>query len=551
MKIFQNKRDESINSYIMFSQVCFFLLIGLLVFRNFGVSFDNYFYKIPIAMVFCIILVIIPFIQRLNFCNKQKNYLLSDIGSYLFYLIFASCLLVKESDHFFNVVLMMPVIMMALKYGANVALVSAVFSSGAVLIVSGIKDYMTIDADIMFSGIMFLLAWLLGNMTETEHNIRKELERLATYDGLTNLYNHRSFQQLMDQEIVKAENNGKNLSLIMLDIDYFKYYNDAFGHQKGDVVLKELADTLRNVIGSLGYCARYGGEEFAVILPGLNIAVAKTLGEEIRKELAAKDFPGKEIFPEECLTVSVGIAEFPLNAQNKVELIKIADEALYRAKFVSKNKVESYYSIFDEMESCLKEDERQLFNSIKAFTMVINAKDRYTYGHSIRVMEMAKMLAVRIELDPTLVQEISFGALLHDIGKVEITREVLNKPGNLNNKEWQTFYQHPIWGADIIDPLKSLKETKSIILYHHENFDGTGYPYRIKGEEIPVGARLLRIIDSFDAMTTKRSYKDAMSPEQALEDLRKYAGTYYDPVLLQQFEEMIWEQIKEEKNEVS
>ena len=538
MKLFQNKRDESINSYIMFSQMFFFLLIGMLILRNYGVSFDNYFYKLPIAMAFCFILAIIPLVQMIGLTNRN-NYLFIDIGIIVVYLVFASYLLVKETDDFFKVVLLMPVIITSLKYGVKTALIASLCSGGALIIISGFQDFATIDADIMFSGIMLLLAWLLGNMTETEHTIRKELERLATYDGLTNIYNHRSFQKLMDEEIAKAKQADQKLSLIMLDIDYFKYFNDAFGHQKGDEILREIANTLREVTGDLGYCARYGGEEFAVILPGLNIAVAKELGKEIRNELGAKDFPGKDVFPDGSLTVSVGIAEFPLNAGSKDKLIKKADEALYRAKFVSKNKVESYYSIFDELGVFLKEEEKALFDSISTFTMVINAKDRYTYGHSLRVMEMAKNLAIRIELDPTLVQEISFGALLHDIGKVEISREVLNKPGKLNKKEWQMFYQHPIWGANIIDPLKSLKETKNIILYHHENFDGTGYPYGIKGEEIPVGARLLRIVDSFDAMTTTRPYKSAMSPEQAIEELGKYAGNHYDPYLLKHFQEMI------------
>ncbi|MGI6686646.1 MAG: diguanylate cyclase [Bacillota bacterium] len=435
----------------------------------------------------------------------------------------------------------MPVIVMALKYGSLMAYGAAVFSSVSLFIVGLLTDFKSADIDIMYCSIFLLLAWLLGNMTETEHEIRMELERLATHDGLTNIYNHRSFQNILDLELEKAKKENSKVSLVLLDIDYFKYYNDAYGHQEGDKILQELAKLLTSAIGSLGYCARYGGEEFAVILPDLGINDAKEVGERIRENIENYNFPGKNVFPEGKLTASIGVAEYPLNADNKEKLIKKTDEALYRAKFVSKNRVESYYSIFDEVSLVLKEEEKELFNSISAFTMVINAKDRYTYGHSLRVMELAKNLSLRMEVKADLIQDITFGALLHDIGKVEISRQILNKPNRLNSLEWDVFRQHTIWGAEIIDPLKSLHGVKEIVLYHHENFDGTGYPEGISGDNIPLGARILRIVDSYDAMTTDRPYKMAMSLDQALEELDRYSGIHYDPIILLEFKVMMLE----------
>ena len=193
----------------------------------------------------------------------------------------------------------MPVIIMALKYGVSMAYLAAGFSTVSLFVVGVFSGFNSADFDIMYIGIFLLLAWLLGNMTETEHNIRKELERLATHDGLTDIYNHRSFQNILDLELEKAKNENNKVSLILLDIDYFKFYNDAYGHQEGDKVLQKLAQLLTDTVGNKGYCARYGGEEFAVILPGFNINEAKEVGEQIREVFESYKFPGTNVFPME------------------------------------------------------------------------------------------------------------------------------------------------------------------------------------------------------------------------------------------------------------
>jgi len=540
MKLIEAKSNKDVDSYIMISQVLFFLLIGILLYKSKDISFEGYFYQLPTICLFVLSLTLIPFLQMIDL-KSAKFQVLWDLVISIIYIIIAIVFIANESEDLFKIVFLMPVIVLALKYGVMMAFLSAFLSSLSIFFTNFFNSFISIDADIMFSSVFFLLAWLLGNMTETEHRIRTELERLATYDGLTDIFNHRSFQNILDQELEIAEKDKTSVSLILLDIDYFKYYNDAYGHQEGDKVLKQLAQLIKNVIGKSGHCARYGGEEFALILPKHDIIKGKEMGEKVRATIEGYNFHGENVFPNGKLTVSVGVAEYPLNADDKERLIKKADEALYRAKFVSKNRVESYYSVFDEISICLKEEEREMFNSISAFTMVINAKDRYTYGHSLRVMDMAKRLAVRMEVKADLIQEITFGALLHDIGKVEISREILNKPSRLNQGEWDIFRQHTIWGADIIDPLKSLHLVRENILYHHENFDGTGYPEGISGDNIPIGARILRIVDSYDAMTTERPYKLAMSLEQALEELERYAGLHYDPVILEEFKKMMRE----------
>lgn len=527
--------------YIIATQLISYLLLAIVIFTS--LDYNNafflrtgYYYS---TLAFLVLLPLVILFIKLFI--KKTGSVLFDFIVHIVYYVLAAVFLSNVSDTSAKILLIMPVIIFAIKYGVRIALLSASLSFLVLMIISQRHSFTTIDSDIMYSIVFFLAAWLLGNMKETETRIQDRLEWLANRDGLTDLYNHRSFQNILAQELLKTDKNNSVLSLIMIDLDYFKVYNDSFGHQKGDKILQEVSKLLQESISEKGYCCRYGGEEFSIILPDLGIEYARIIGESIRKAIETVSIPGMEVLPKGKLTVSIGIAEYPAMADSREKLIQKADEALYKAKFISKNKVETYYSVFDELVLSLKEDERDMFNSIRTLTMVINAKDRYTYGHSERTMALVREFALARGLSDQLTKKMIYGALLHDIGKIEIQREILNKHRNLNEEEWKILRQHPQWGAEIIRPLESLKEASQIVLYHHENYDGTGYPEGLKGEEIPYGARLLRIIDSFDAIITNRPYKEAMSRKQAVEELAKYSGSHYDPELLQQFSAMILE----------
>jgi len=535
---YNNQRNKTVSDYIFISQVVFLLLLGILILRAAEFSYENILFQRGQVLLFILLLSFIPFIRFMNVATYRDN-LIVDFVIIIVYIFITSHFLITEKDGIFKIVLLMPVVITALKYDMKVSFVAALLSVSSLFIVSFLNKSTSFDADIMLSGVLFLLAWLLGNMTETEAKIRNELERLATHDGLTDLLNHRSFQSLLDEKITEAKEKKISLSLLLLDIDYFKVYNDSLGHQKGDQVLKNVADIMKNSSAGKGYCARYGGEEFVIILPNTGIPGAKKVAEKIREQIEKTEFIGMAVLPKGKLTVSIGIAQLPLMADTKEKLIQKADEALYKAKFVSKNKVEVYYSVFDELSLVLKDEEQELLNSIRTLTIVINAKDRYTYGHSERTMELCKKYSLISKFDDLLTRNIIYGSLLHDIGKIEISREVLNKPKKLNQSEWEMLKQHPQWGADIIRPIKTLQGSLDIILYHHENYDGTGYPKGLKGTDIPLGARILRIIDSYDAITTNRPYKEGMSKEQAVEELARYSGTHYDPIILELFSEMI------------
>ena len=538
MSDYNKQRNKTLNDYIFISQVVFLLLLGILILRAAEFSYENLLFQSSQVLLFILLLSFIPFIRFMNLTTYRDNLIL-DFVIIMLYILITSYFLVTEKDGIFKIALLMPVVITALKYNMKISFVAVLLSVTSLFIVSFLNNFMSIDADIMLSGVLFLLAWLLGNMTETEAKIREELERLATHDSLTDLLNHRSFHTILDEEIIEAKRKKSSLSLLLLDIDFFKVYNDSLGHQRGDQVLKTVANIIKISSAGKGYCARYGGEEFVIILPETSIHEARKFGNKIRQQVEETEFIGMQVLPKGKLTVSIGIAQLPSMADNKEKLIQKADEALYKAKFVSKNKVEIYYSVFDELSLILKDEEQELLNSIRTLTTVINAKDRYTYGHSERTMELCREYSKLLKFNDLLKRNLIYGSLLHDIGKIEISREVLNKPKKLNQSEWEMFKQHPQWGADIIRPIKTLQDSLEIILYHHENYDGTGYPKGLKGKDIPIGARILRIVDSYDAITTNRPYKEAMSKEQAVEELAKYSGTHYDPIILEQFCEMI------------
>lgn len=365
--------------------------------------------------------------------------------------------------------------------------------------------------------------------------INQELQIMANTDGLTKLYNHRFFQETINKEMELAKKNKTPLSLLIVDIDYFKHYNDLFGHQAGDQLLKDLANILKTQIRQKDFIARYGGEEFTIIIPGQESDYASEVAERLRSKVEEFPFFGREQQPDKRVTVSIGIASYPKNAATKEELIKLADEALYKAKGSTRNKVELYFSVLDELKEELNSSEAELLNTIKMLLRIINAKDKYTSGHSERVGMYATAIAEELRLSIDELHTIKIGAYLHDIGKIEINRKLLTKNGRLSEKEFEIIKMHSIWGAEIVKSVDVLATTVPLILYHHERFDGKGYPEGLKGDEIPLLARILAVADSFDAMTSNRPYRKGLTVKKAINELILCSGTQFDPEIVNVF----------------
>ncbi|MDI9218847.1 diguanylate cyclase [Clostridium tertium] len=395
--------------------------------------------------------------------------------------------------------------------------------------------------DLILSGIFLLTAWPLGFYVKIEGEHINRLEELVNKDGLTGVYNHRYFHDALKEKITLSEKYKEPTSMIFVDIDYFKHYNDLYGHQKGDEVLRTIGSLLKNNIREDDIAARYGGEEFAVILPNTTEEEATLLADKLRLTIEETKFYGEENQPRGVLTASMGVSVYPDKAKNDVELIKSADDALYRAKFFNKNRVETYTSILDELKNDIEEKDIELVTSIKTLISVINAKDRYTYGHSERVVLYSRLLAKKLKLNKIDTDTLIYSAYMHDIGKINIAQDILMKKMPLTAEEWELLKQHPESGVEIIRPVKSLEKMVPIILHHHEKYNGTGYPDALKEDEIPYLSRVLTVVDSFDAMTSNRPYNKRKTYDEAIVELRKFSGIQFDPVIAEKFIEVIKE----------
>jgi diguanylate cyclase (GGDEF)-like protein/putative nucleotidyltransferase with HDIG domain len=378
---------------------------------------------------------------------------------------------------------------------------------------------------------------VLGLTFQRYYDLFDHFRSLSVYDELTGIHNHRYFQETL-KDLIR---NETPVSLALIDLDFFKIYNDLFGHLKGDELLREIAQLLKHYAPKDSVTCRYGGEEFAIIMPNRNVDESVETMERIRKALSEHPFYGAEHMPKKCITVSIGIASYPDMAGDKEKLIQLADEALYKVKYTSKNRVQVYSSVIDDIllhehfEAC----DVEVVQSIKTFLSIIHSKDRYTYGHTERTMHYAEALARKVGLTDEEVRIVRYGALLHDIGKVEIPAHILTKASTLTDEEWDTVRKHTILGEEIVRPIRQFAPCLPIIRSHHERIDGKGYPDGLAGDEIPRIVRIITIAESFDAMTTNRPYQKSKSHEEALAELRRCAGTQFDPALVEVFCEVV------------
>lgn len=533
---------------LMFTAIIFFQYF----FNEEGMLLDS-FNSISIFMpivIGCLILTIIYIIwsfQVQENTNKPvlKYKILIENILFIVILFFAIVISGANKSHY-KFIFLFIITSTTIQSGMKSGIVTSIIASISILVMDilcmpGVSVNKYFQEDLLLVGVFILTAWPLGFYVKIEGEHIEKLENLVNKDGLTGVYNHRYFQDSLKELITQAKNTKSKLAMILTDIDYFKHYNDLYGHQKGDEILKGIGEILRDNSGEKSITARYGGEEFAIILPNTNEEEALKIADKIRVIIEKTKFYGEENQPNGVLTVSMGISTFPDKARNEVELIKSADDALYRAKFFNKNRVETYSSILDDLKNDIEEKDIELVTSIKTLISVINAKDRYTYGHSERVVLYSKLLAEKLGLSMDDKTNLIQGSFMHDIGKINISKEILLKKMPLTKEEWEILKSHPEEGIEIIKPVKSLEKIIPIIKHHHERFDGTGYPCNLKGEEIPYLSRVLSVVDSFDAMTSNRPYNKRKTYEEAIVELRKFSGTQFDPSIAEKFIEVIEE----------
>lgn len=358
-----------------------------------------------------------------------------------------------------------------------------------------------------------------------------QAEEKARIDDLTGLFNRRHFEERLEDELARHSRYGGTFSMLILDLDSFKAYNDIYGHLAGDRLLRHVGKIMKNTIRSADQAFRYGGDEFTIILPETNIDDAYMVAERTRKEIAA-EMKALNII----LTCSIGLVHYPTNGTTFNTLMETADTALYYAKTKGGNQSYIHAKIPAQPPTMVRQETVGIsLNAIYALTSVVEARDHYTYGHSRKVNHYAVALAKALELPNDEITKISASASLHDVGKIGITDDILNKKGKFTEDDWRIIKAHSKLGASIIGSVPGLVPCIPAILYHHEHYDGSGYPEGLKGDEIPRDARILAIADAFAAMTSVRPYRGALSVKKAIEELERNAGTQFDPKLLEVF----------------
>lgn len=353
-------------------------------------------------------------------------------------------------------------------------------------------------------------------------------------DPLTGAFNSAYFKHKLAESIQDSKKTSEPMALLFCDVDNFKKLNDNEGHMYGDKVLKEITNLILDNVRSTDIVCRYGGEEFVVIMPATNSEKAKVVADQIRNKVSIHG--NKSVLTP--ITISIGIALYPDDTDEE-NIVHLADQAMYTAKGLGKNRVilASEMNIATNKEYQRKlVDQRWIFNTVLSLTRAVEIKDSYTHSHSEMVSRYAATVASSMGLKDEEVHRVSIAGLLHDVGKIGVPDSVLNKEGRLTKDEFDIMKTHPVLGYNILANVEELKDILPYVLYHHERPDGTGYPNGLRKDEIPLGARIIGVVDAFHSMTSARPYRKApLTLEKAINELNKGKGTQFDEEVVDTF----------------
>lgn len=360
-------------------------------------------------------------------------------------------------------------------------------------------------------------------------NLYESVRRQADTDGLTGISNHRRLQERIDEELERARRYEHPLSIIIVDIDNFKMFNDIYGHPVGDQVLQIVSESLCTSVRAADIIGRYGGDEFMLIMPETSSRGSIEVAERVLAAIGDREIVvNGERLP---IAVSLGIASYPEDAVTKHELIAHADAALYESKRSGGRTARHMSGIRADWLTI----QGTTFGVLEGLVHTVDAKDRYTREHSEVVTEAALILAQRLNLSEETRRALRIAGLLHDVGKIGIPDYVLKKPGHLTSEEFEIMKQHVKLSEMIIKGVPYLNDVLDAVAHHHERFDGQGYPYGKRELEIPLLGRIMAIADSYSAMCLDRPYRKALTWEEARRELERGAGTQFDPELVLQF----------------
>lgn len=389
----------------------------------------------------------------------------------------------------------------------------------------------------------------------------ENLRRLALRDSHTGLYNHHFFVDTIEAELERAKRHSENLSLIMMDIDYFKSINDVYGHRFGDTILKQFAKLLKKEVRLYDIIVRFGGEEFIIISPCTTREEAASLAQRIIDTASIHSFGDKKHRVK--IKASAAVSSYPVDKRinRGADFIDIADHILNKAKEDGGSRVYSSSDFEADSERTKPQEEpsvdvlkekikkltargnQSVVEAIFAFAKTIELKDRYTGEHVEQTIHYATGIAYSLGLPKDEIEIIREASILHDLGKIGIPERILLKTGKLTKQEREVIKEHPHIGADIIRPIHFLRDIIPVILHHHEWWNGKGYPHRLKKEAIPIGARIVAIADVYQALTSDRPYHKAYSREEAIKMIKSGSGTQFDPKIVDAFLEILKKEV--------
>ncbi|MBU2600560.1 MAG: diguanylate cyclase [Actinobacteria bacterium] len=429
--------------------------------------------------------------------------------------------------------------------GALVAAGAAAFPALLLILASGVTLAQRIAPSI---------PWSLSHETILALGVATGLASYATYtrtaqvfraghseedglDPLTRVAGHRTFQDRLSHECDRAFRFGDSFALLLLDLDQFHGINNRHRHSTGDHVLREVAGRLSSAVRDIDLCARFGGDQFAVILPHTLHKGGIDAAERLRRMVASVTFSAPEGSMAR-VTATVGVAYYPTDGDTPARLVSEAKLAVAFAKSLGGNQIQLVQGLPEptaKMGNVFHLSASSRAAVVRSLAAAVDVRDRYTHSHSRFVSDLAAATARRVGLPEVEVERVQVGALLHDVGKIGVPDTVLSKQSALSTEDWASIHAHPTLGKTILEQAPELREVVPLVLHHQERFDGSGYPGRLKGEAIPLGARIIAATDAYHAIRSDRPYRSGRSHSEAVLELQRYAGTQFDPSVVKAF----------------